>query len=136
MLRIAVIFESSPFDRKGLFNAVHNRILNLLSEGECTVDAYCIHSWDTEFTRKVRKTPFIKDKCETVSVDGITYHMLWYGFSIIDHLMVEKLHMRPLFFSRFIRESLPLLEGYDCIVAHSFAGGLFAYEAALRYSIP
>ena len=29
MIRIAVIFESSPFDRKGLFNAVHNRIGHL-----------------------------------------------------------------------------------------------------------
>ena len=39
MSKIAVIFESSPFDRKGLFNAVHNRTLNLLSESGFMVDA-------------------------------------------------------------------------------------------------
>lgn len=136
MLRIAVIFESSPFDRKGLFNAVHNRILNLAASGECVVDAFCIHSWDTAFTRKVRKTPSVKEKFDTVSVDGITYRMLWYDFSIADHILVEKLHTRPFFFGRFMRENLSLLEGYDCIVAHSFTGGLFAYEASFRYSVP
>lgn len=136
MLRIAVIFESSPFDRKGLFNAVHNRILNLAASGECIVDAFCIHSWDTAFTRKVRKTPSVKEKCETLSVDGITYRMLWYDFSIADHILLEKLHARPFFFGRFMCENLSLLEGYDCIVAHSFTGGLFAYEASLRYSVP
>ena len=54
MLKLAVIFESSPFDRKGLFNAVHERIRHLLDTEECTIDAYCIHSWDTAFTRRMR----------------------------------------------------------------------------------
>lgn len=36
-IRVAVIFESSPFDRKGLFNAVHERIRHLAGTGECEV---------------------------------------------------------------------------------------------------
>ena len=40
MKKIAVIFESSPFDRKGLFNAVHNRTKHLSASGEFAVDAY------------------------------------------------------------------------------------------------
>ena len=57
MMRLAVIFESSPFDRKGIFNAVHNRVKHLLATGECTIDVFCVHSRDNAFTRRIRHTP-------------------------------------------------------------------------------
>lgn len=135
MLKLAVIFESSPFDRKGLFNATHERIKHLAATGECEVDAYCIHSRDTVFTRKVRHNPEVPKK-ETVAVDGITYRLLWYDFSIIDHITVTYLHRKPLLFSRFMERCMPLLNGYDAIMAHSFTGGLFAMEASRRYGTP
>ncbi len=136
MLKIAVIFESSPFDRKGLFNAVHNRIKNLLATDECWVDAYCIHSWDSAFTRRVRKTPYIPERLEVVEVEGITYRMLWYDFSLVDFAMVEKLRMKPLFFRMAVKSWLPWFKDYDCISAHSFAGGVVAHEASRKYGIP
>ena len=135
MMKLAVIFESSPFDRKGLFNAVHERIRHLAATAGCEIDAYCVLSRDTAFTRKVRHTPVAPRKDEVVT-DGITYRMLWYDFSIMDHLTVEYLHRRPLLFGRFMKKVLPLLHGYDCILAHSFTGGLFALEASARYGIP
>ena len=135
MLKLAVIFESSPFDRKGLFNATHERIRHLVATGECEVDAYCIHSWDTAFTRKVRHNPEVPRK-ETVTVDGITYRLLWYDFSIIDHVTVAYLHKKPLLFTRFMERCMPFLNGYDAIMAHSFTGGLFAMEASRRYGTP
>ncbi len=136
MLKIAVIFESSPFDRKGQFNAVHNRIKHLLATGECSVDVFCIHSWDTSFTRKVRKTPVVSERSESVDVEGITYRMLWYDFSMADHFLVEKLHMKPFFFRRIVKSWIPLFKGYDRLVAHSFAGGSVAQAASAEYGIP
>lgn len=136
MPKIAVIFESSPFDRKGLFNAVHNRILHLKSTGQCSVDAFCVHSCDNAFTRKIRRTPQIPGRCDNVDIDGISYRMLWYDFSIADHISVSKLHITPFFFKRFLKRNLGLLAGYDMIIAHSFTGGLFAHEALGRYGIP
>ena len=135
MIRIVVIFESSPFDRKGLFNAVHNRIRHLRYTGECEVDAYCIHSHDNAFTRRVRhnpEVPFVED----TRVDDVRYRLLWYDFSIIDHILVHKLHRKPLFFSSFMSRCIDMLKGYDCILAHSFTGALFAFEASIRYGIP
>ena len=135
MLRIAVIFESSPFDRKGLFNAVHNRIRHLRQTGECEIDAFCIHSRDNAFTRKVRHNPEVPFVEETV-VDEVRYRLLWYDFSIIDHILVHKLHRKPLFFSSFMSGCIDLFNGYDCISAHSFTGALFASEASARFGIP
>ena len=136
MHRIAVIFESSPFDRKGLFNAVHNRILHLKNTGECEVDVFCIHSWDTTFTRRMRHTPYVEERCPSYQLDGIEYNMFWYDFSIIDHMTVEKLHRRPFFFTRFMKKNVSRYSGYDMIMAHSFTGGLMALEAFRTYGIP
>lgn len=135
MLRFAVIFESSPFDRKGLFNAVHQRVLHLAGTGGCEVDVFCIHSRDNAFTRKVRHTPHTP-KVDQVSIDGIAYRMLWYDFSIIDHVTVKHLRKEPLFFRRFIRKTLACLSGYDAVLAHSFAGGLIARKASQKYGVP
>ena len=135
MIRVAVIFESSPFDRKGLFNAVHNRIRHLRDTGECEVDAYCIHSHDNAFTRRVRHNPQVPFVEETV-VDDVRYRLLWYDFSIIDHILVHKLHRKPLFFASFMSGCIDLFKGYDCISAHSFTGALFASEVSARFGIP
>ena len=135
MKRVAVIFESSPFDRKGLFNAVHNRVKGLMSSGECWVDAYCIHSRDNAFTRAVRHTAYAPD-VDSVEIDGITYKMLWYRFSVLDHVTLKYLGRRPLLFKDFIRRYVTFLQGYDIVVAHSFTGALFAYEGFARYGTP
>ena len=135
MIKVAVIFESSPFDRKGLFNAVHNRIRHLAAAGGCQIDVYCVHSRDNAFTRRIRKTPVTPD-VESITIDGINYRMLWYRFSILDHCLLEKLHVRPWNFPRFMKKTLECLKGYDCISAHSFTGGLFAEMAHRQYGVP
>ena len=134
MLRIAVIFESSPFDRKGLFNAVHQRIRHLLAAGDCQVDVFCIHSRDNALTRSIRHTPRVPHQ-EEVCIDAVRYHLWWYDFSIIDHMLVNRLHREPVFFRRFMNRHVHLLKDYDCILAHSFTGALFAHEASERYGI-
>ena len=135
MIKLAVIFESSPFDRKGLFNAVHNRIGHLAAAGGCQIDVYCVHSRDNFFTRSIRKTPVTPD-VESVTIDGVTYRMLWYRFSILDYCLLEKLHQRPWNFARFMDRTLQCLKGYDFISAHSLTGGLFAEMAHRQYGVP
>ena len=135
MMRLAVIFESSPFDRKGLFNAVHNRVKHLQATGECTIDVFCVHSRDNAFTRRVRHTPDVPFVDEAV-VDDIRYRLLWYRFSILDNVLLEKLHVRPWLFRRFMESHVDLLKGYDAVVAHSFCGGLFALAAHEKFGIP
>ena len=135
MMKLAVIFESSPFDRKGLFNAVHNRVKHLLATGECAIDVFCVHSRDNAFTRRVRHTPEVPSVDETV-VDGIRYRLLWYRFSILDNVLLEKLHVRPWLFRRFMASHVDLLKGYDAVIAHSFCGGLFALAAHERFGVP
>ena len=81
MKKVAVIFESSPYDRKGLFNAVHNRTLNLVASGEFEVDAYCMQIRDGFLSRRLRKMPKVAhkdivevEKCLTICC-GVGSHM-------------------------------------------------------------
>lgn len=136
-IKIAVISESSPFDRKGLFNAVHNRIKHLAAAGagKCTVDAYCIHSVDNAFTRRVRHTPEAT-RTDAVRIDGIEYRMLWYRFSVTDDLLYNKLHLSPLFFGSFVKKAAAEMRGYDVVAAHSFVGAAVACAAWRLYGVP
>ena len=134
-MKIAVIFESSPFDRKGQFNAVHARIRHLMEIGECEIDAYCLHSRDNFITRRIRgnaKVPVRK----AVTIDGITYRILWYRFSVLDHLLKEKLHRTPILFERYVRSRASMFKGYDLIAAHSFEGAYLAMTVRSLYGIP
>lgn len=135
MYNLAVIFESSPFDMKGQFNAVHNRVKHLLATGGCKVDVYCLHSKDNYFTRRIRKTMKVPFK-ETVVVEGIEYRMLWYRFSVLDFFLTEKLHRRSCFFERFVKKHATMFKGYDMILAHSYEGVYMAKAVHDAYGVP
>ena len=135
MFNLAVIFESSPFDMKGQFNAVHNRVKNLVATGRCKVDVWCLHSKDNAFTRKMRRTmkvPFEKK----VVVEGIEYNMLWYRFSVIDFFLTEKLRRKSFFFDRFVRKRVEIFKGYDMILAHSYEGAYMAKAVRDAFGVP
>lgn len=135
MFNLAVIFESSPFDMKGQFNAVHNRVKNLVATGRCKVDVYCLHSKDNAFTRKMRKTIKVPFK-EKVVVEGIEYRMLWYRFSILDFFLTEKLYRKSFFFDRFVRKRAVMFKGYDMILAHSYEGAYMAKAVRDAFGVP
>ena len=44
--------------------------------------------------------------------------------------------MRPWLFNRFMMAKVGVLKGYDAIIAHSFAGALFAHKAHELYGVP
>lgn len=135
MYNLAVIFESSPFDMKGQFNAVHNRVKNLVATGRCHVDVYCLHSKDNAITRKKRGTMKVPFK-ETVVVEGIEYKMLWYQFSILDFVLTEKLHRKPVVFEKFVKRHRSMFKGYDMILAHSYEGAYMAKAVHDTYGVP
>ena len=135
MYNLAVIFESSPFDMKGQFNAVHNRVKHLLATGKCKVDVYCLHSKDNYFTRRMRKTMKVPFK-ETVTVEGIEYRMLWYRFSVLDFFLTEKLHRKSCFFDRYVRKHADMFKGYDMILAHSYEGVYMAKAVHDAFGVP
>ena len=133
MKRIAVIFESSPFDRKGLFNAVHNRTLGLVASGEFEVDAYCMHIRDSFISRSLRKTSKVPFQ-DSVKVDTIEYKILWRPFSYMDEL--RRRISLPNDLLAYASEQADIFKDYDVVVAHSYEAGLIALETKKKYGVP
>lgn len=120
---------------KGQFNAVHNRVRNLVATGRCKVDVYCLHSRDNAFTRKVRKTLKVPQR-KRVTVEGVEYRMMWYRFSVIDFVLTEKMHRKSWIFDRYIRRHAGMFKGYDLILAHSYEGAYMAKVVKDLYGVP
>ena len=134
MKRIAVIFESSPFDRKGLFNAVHNRTLGLVASGEFEVDAYCMHIRDSFISSRLRKTSKVPYQ-QSVKVDSVDYKILWRPFSYMDELR-RRFGSLPSDLLTYASEQANNFKDYDVVVAHSYEAGLVALETNKKFQIP
>ena len=55
---------------------------------------------------------------------------------MLDYALLEKLHVRPWLFGRFMASHVGVLKGYDAVIAHSFTGALFAHRAHELYGVP
>lgn len=148
MRRVAVIFEENIFDRKGAFNAKCARVRHLAELTGWTVDVFCIQLFQDALVSSVlgRRSLEISSeghvtekalrKRDSVTLDGVRMNLVWKNYSILDHFLFYKLHLRPLCYPRFLKRHVDILMGYDVVAAHSFAGGFIALEAKRRYGIP
>lgn len=134
-MRIAVIFESSPFDRKGLFNAVHNRILHLKEVAENDViEACCLQSDDSFLARQFRKSPKPVSRPGVVEIDGVRYNMLWYRAGFWDYIRTRYCGCPA--FTRHISSLVTTLKDVDIVISHGYDGGVLALEALHSYGRP
>ncbi|MBR1869355.1 MAG: glycosyltransferase [Bacteroidales bacterium] len=133
--RVAVVFESDIFDRKGQLNAIHGRIGALVRTGRYEIVPFCLQCRETALSRRIKHLPKRPHVRET-EIDGVRYRILWYRFSLLDWFLTEKLHRHPVFFRGFVRKAAGRLGNFEIISAHSFEGGLVAQEASSRFGIP
>ena len=134
-MKIAVIVESDAFDRKGLFNAVYNRVKYLKQIAVYDIDIYLIQNHDSRFVAFLRKRKY-RDKIDEVNIDGVLYHLLWSEFSIVDYLFVQKMNLLPVFKVFFLKKMISKFSDYKLISAHSTYAGYLAYMIYHCYGIP
>lgn len=133
--KIAVIFDEDIYCQRGMFNAIRNRIKHLNDIADFDVDVFVIGCYEPWYIREFRHTEKVK-KVKSIQLDGITYHTLWYNFTLTDYFLEVKLHRTPLF-SEWFYSSLPRrIQGYDLISAHSIKCGLVALQVSQRDKIP
>ena len=93
--KIAIIFEDKLYNQRGRFNAIRNRIRYLSDIADFSIDVFLITSYDPWYVRILRGTKKV-ERVKQILLDGITYHVIWKKFSIIDYLLEEKLHRSPI----------------------------------------
>ena len=133
--KIAILFEDKLYNQRGRFNAIRNRIRYLSDIADFSIDVFLITTYDPWYVRILRGTKKV-ERVKQILLDGITYHVIWKKFSIIDYLLEEKLHRSPILSPAFYRNIADRLVGYDLLSAHSGNCGWVAEMVAKRDNIP
>lgn len=89
MKRIAIIFDGSLTDRKGLVNAVLYRAKYLKSIAkDFQIDIYNFQGSENFIVRKLRHTK--KQKCyTTINVEGLDVKVFWYTSTVLDYIFLH-----------------------------------------------
>lgn len=134
--RISIIFESDIYAQYGVFNSVRNRVLYLSKISDYVIDVYIVTKylpWYLRLLRNINK----QDRKKEIILDGITYHILWYRKSILEHIITEWFRLPPYFLNRFICRMAKEMRNYDFLSVHSGLAGKIAQKnkGTLSYTI-
>lgn len=133
--KIAIISDGNIYNRKGQFNAVHNRIKYLKNIADYDIDVFLLSTYDTLISRLLRQSSKVP-KVSTTEIDGIKYNIKWIRFSIIDYILFIKFKKNVVFRTFFLKKLSKEFSKYDLLSVHSYDGGLLALMSNQRYGTP
>lgn len=136
MKKIVVLFKADLDNRKGLTNAVLERIVHLQNvlPSDYEIEPICISEYNGWLARKLRHQS-LKTRLKSITINGIKIRIFWEKFSILNYIMTNRLKQGPIF--RYRNSMLEeILCNCDLISAHSFESGLIAKNIATRAKIP
>lgn len=116
--KVAILFAASIYNRKGLFNAAHNRIKYLKNIAPYDIDAFIVSSYIPDWLVRIIGGT-VQGRPTSVTIEGVDYRILWYKNSLIDYVLYHYLHLDTFFKKRIYKKMASLLKCYDLIEAHS-----------------
>lgn len=132
--KIAILFASSIYNQKGLFNAVHNRARYLKRIAPYDIDIYLLSTYKGRLVSLLKgRKPMSRP--DTFEKEGILYHILWRKNSIVDYVLYHKLHKNEIFHAIYDKQIAALFKDYDLLDVHSGAGNV-ALQVKKQYGIP
>ena len=135
-MKIALITAGNPNDKKGAFNATHQRIKHLIDRG-MEVDVFIIRNYESKLIQLLRKKSYRKEVKEDFFVyDDIKYNNLWSPLTLSDYIQVQKLNQTGSVFMRYARKWSRLFADYKLISAHSLEPAIIAMFAKDRFGVP
>ena len=135
MKRIAIIFQGDLKNRKGLVNACLSRIKHLYPLVDYQIDLYVINEYDTWLSSILRKKFYRRSLPTVYELDGLKIQMIWKRFSLLNYLIVQKLHLNPIEDNTFNNKNIARFKNYDLISAHSHLAASLAYTIFEKFGI-
>ena len=135
-MKVAIIFEGSLTNRKGLVNAVLNRIKHLKDIAEYQIDVYSFQLYEGWLTRRLKHSTSAGERPDYITIDNIKIRILWYKYSLVDYVLRQKLNFRDIITERRWGRYSDLFKDYDIITVHSYRCGKFALHIKDLYDIP
>lgn len=133
--KILILATGNIYERYGQFNALLNRTKNLIGLGQYEVDFILLSTFEGWLVRKLRnhsKTGRPKE----ITIDNVRMRIDWENFSITNYILSTKLHRAGVNGDSRLRRLLPIIKGYDFIIAHSYSSGIIACKAKQILGIP
>ena len=134
MSKIAILVAANIHNRKGLFNAAHERIKHLKEISNAEIDTYLISTYKPDFYAMIKGVK-PESRPDSFEIDGVVYRILWLKNTLVDYVLMHKLNrLGWTRMSDFRRLYVSLFKDYDLVVAHSCAE--FAYNIFCKYGVP
>jgi teichuronic acid biosynthesis glycosyltransferase TuaC len=133
--RIAIIFDGNSDDKKGAFNATHNRIKYLIELNEFIIDAYLIQKHENFLLRLLRKSKK-REKSKVLKLENVFYQNLWINFSLLDYILKVKFHTIDFVEWQSTKKWIKLFQKYDFVSVHTVISGKLAIAINSIYKIP
>ncbi len=135
-MKIAIVFEGSLTNRKGLVNAVLSRIKHLQDIADYQIDVYSFQQYEGWLTRKLKRISSLPDRVDCLKIDDINIRALWYKYSLTDYILRQRLNYKDIVTKIRWNHFAELFKQYDLISAHSYRSGKFALYLNKLYNIP
>ena len=135
MKRIAILFEGSIYERKGLVNAVLERAKRMCRQEEYEVQVFCIMSYENMLVRCLRHSSKIPKRKSEI-VDGIKVQILWKYFSLLDYVLANKLNRSMPVQTLWCKKVVNRFEHFDLLLAHSTLAAQIAMNVQRKYGTP
>lgn len=132
--KIAIFVTASIHNRKGLFNAFHNRVKHLCAISEYEIDPFIISSYVPPILNKLVGGGDELERPNSIIIDGVYYRIIWFRRSIIDYILVHYFNQRAIFERFSVWRFSSVFKHYDLIEAHTGAG--IAQQICRRYGVP
>lgn len=131
--RVAILVGANIYNRKGLFNAVHERIRHLKDIADYQIDAFIISTYKSSMVSVITRSARL-ERPEWADIDGIHYRVLWMKKSVLGWLLVHKLHRKDTFIAHSFRKYIPLFKEYDLLEGHTC--GEYVRQIHDEYGMP
>lgn len=118
--KIAVIVASNIYNRKGLFNAAHERIKRLMLYEDYDITPFVISKYYPWHVRLLTRSKSVERPNKYI-VDGIEYNIIWLKNTLLDFVLMHKLNRPPIVAYSDFRHYVNQFGKYDLIISHSCA---------------
>lgn len=132
--KIAVIVASNIYNRKGLFNAAHERVKRLLKNENYEVVPFVISKYYPWYIRLLNRKKKVERPAEFL-FDCVNYHILWIKRTVMDFIRMHKLKQPPKdAYVEFVKY-ISFFKDFDMIITHSCGeyGNIINKEAGIPY---
>lgn len=136
MIKVAILCSGDISHRKGLLNAVHERVVHLQKHNDLSVDVYAFSQKYPPYLSFLKGGKIERHTNHEVKSDGIVYNIRPFTKGLVDYLLQNILGLTPPLQTKIIHQFEKELAKYDILDIHTMDAHYLAIYMKRKYGIP